>query len=159
MARDHALIFVSIWEDPDFVALKSGEQSAYFKLISSRDISYCGVLPYLPKRIARLAADTTERQIVQAMARLADARFVVIDHDTDELLVRSYVRHDGILKMPNVVRAMNKAWERVHSEHLRQVIYEETVRAIDEQFPTELPKGLRDALAEGFAEPFLEGIG
>lgn len=56
MARDHARIYTSIWDDPDFLALGESEQLTYLKLVSSPDVTWCGVLPLLPQRPGRLAS-------------------------------------------------------------------------------------------------------
>lgn len=128
MARDHARLLVSIWGDSDFTALKSSSQLAYFALISSRDLSWCGVAPYLPRRLSGIASDFSERKAREGFAELEARRFAVVDRSTDELLVRSYVRHDGILKQPNVTKAMVKAIDRVHSTALVGVIYDELAR-------------------------------
>lgn len=158
MSRDYAKLYVSLADDDDFLSLNSHSQWLYTWLCLSRDLSYCGVLPYLPKRFVPLASDMTERKTVAAFRELSDKRFVVIDRSTDEVLVRSYVRRDGFLRIPNVVRAMNKAFDRVHSEEIREVVYEELARALDETFPEAIPEPTAKALREGFAEPLVEGL-
>lgn len=40
MARDHARIYLSIWESTDFTGLTISEQWTYFALISSPDLSW-----------------------------------------------------------------------------------------------------------------------
>ena len=52
MAREHAILIVSIWDDPDFIALEAMQQTVFFSLIANRDLSWCGVAPYLPKLTA-----------------------------------------------------------------------------------------------------------
>ena len=132
MARDHARILVSIWSDPDFTALDPAEQHAYLMLLSSPDLSYCGVLDLVPERYAGRAAGLTTRRFRAALDGLAKRRFVVVDDRTGEVLVRSYVRHDGVLKVPNVAKAMTKALMRTHSAKLRQVVVDELARAMRE---------------------------
>lgn len=129
MAREHARIWVSIWEDQDFLDLEPIEQWVYFALCSNKDLSYCGVVDYVPERFMRLAKGLTKRRFTAALAVLRDANFVVVDERTVELLVRSYVRHDGILKVPNVAKAMVRALYRTHSRQLRDVVVAELVRA------------------------------
>lgn len=128
MARKHARLLLSIWDDADFTALAPTEQSVYFGIISSRDLSWCGVAPLLPQRLVRNAAGLTERKIASALDRLCKDRFVVIDRDTAELAVRTFVRHDEIMRQPNVVKAMATALDRVHSDRLRDVILDEVAR-------------------------------
>ena len=128
MARKHARLLLSIWDDDDFTRLTPVDQSIYFGIISSRDLSWCGVAPLLPQRLVRNAQGLTERRVAAALDRLARDRFVVIDRDTAELVVRTFVRHDEVMRQPNVVKAMATALDRVHSRRLRDVILEEVAR-------------------------------
>lgn len=161
MARDHARLLVSIWDDADWVALDSCTQLAYLSLVSSRDLSWCGVAPLLPKRIARNFADGTERKVRTSLGRLEAARFVVIDHDTAEVLVRSYVRHDGILKQPNVTKALVRALDRVHSDTLRDAVKDELGRLLGEEpdlrgwdtIRSEWPELFEELLTKGSRNP------
>lgn len=132
MARDHARLLVSIWADEDFTRLTSAQQLTYLSLISSPDLSWCGVLPLLPQRLALLSSDATERKVRANLTALEDRRFIVTDEVTAEVLVRSYVRHDNLLRQPNVVKAMVKALQRVHSDHLQEVVIGELARAFRE---------------------------
>ena len=132
MAGDHRRISLDIWDDNDWTSLTSAQQIAYLTLITSRDLSWCGVLPYLPARYALLAKDWTERKFIAAITGLEAGRFLIVDRTTAEILVRSYVRHDGLLKQPNVTKALVKAYERVHSEHLRGAIRVELARLLSE---------------------------
>lgn len=129
MARDHARIYVEIWDDPDFVALESDPQLAYLKLISHKDLSWCGVADYVPSRFTKRTRGLTERRFKAALATLRAGRFVLIDEVTAEILVRSYVRHDGLLKQPNVSKAMVKAVHRIHSDDLKYAVIDELIRA------------------------------
>lgn len=122
MARDHARVGIDIWDDEDWTALTSTQQLAYLTLISSQDLSWCGVLPYIPARFALLSADMTERKFARAMADLEVGRFLIIDRMTAEVLVRSYVRHDGLVKQPNIMKALVRAYGKVHSDTLRDAV-------------------------------------
>lgn len=125
MARKHARLLVSIWSDEDWLCLSSMQQTTYLALLGSVDLSWCGVAPLLPQRLVGKSADmTNERKVRSCLDALqADpGRFVVIDESTGELLVRTYVRHDEILKQPNVTKAMAKAIEKVHSPRIHQAI-------------------------------------
>lgn len=128
MARKHARLMLSIWDDREFTALSPTEQVVYFGLCSSRDLSWCGVAPLLPKRLVRNARGLTERKVSAALERLSHDRFIVVDTDTDELAVRTFIRHDEVMKQPNVVKAMAEALKRVHSDRLHEVIVDELAR-------------------------------
>ena len=158
MAREHTKIYLSVWDDDDFTALSAHQQWTYWALCMSPDLSYCGVLPNLPKRTAALASDQNPRKVQAALEVLARQRFIVMDDETDEVLVRAHIRRDGVLKQPNIIRAMNKAFDKVRSEALRKVICEEVARAIEEGFPEGFAEPFAKAFAEGFAHDLIEGL-
>lgn len=94
MARSYANIATAIWRDDDFCALSATEQQAYFLLITQPDISAAGVLTMALTRWASRVKDATRDSFRATLEGLQDHRFVVIDDETDELLVRSFVRWD-----------------------------------------------------------------
>lgn len=129
MARDHARIHVSIWHNPDFRALSASAQHAYFTIISQPGLSYAGVLDYFPTRIAALSAGNTPRRVAEAVTKLHTSRFIIVDERTAELLVRTYVRHDGVLGRVNMGKAVARAYGRVMSLDLRRCILTELAKA------------------------------
>lgn len=129
MARDHARIKVAIWADPEFRALGWQQQYAFFMLLSQPRVSYCGVLEYLPRRYASMAADLTVDEVEKSIGGLQEKRFVLLDEDTEELLIRSYVRHDELLKMANPAKAMAKDYAQILSASHREAILKELQRA------------------------------
>lgn len=131
MARKHARLLVSIWRDPDWLDLTCYQQVTYLSVLSSPDLSWCGVAPHLPQRFVG-SSDGTLRRTVDAIKALDDARFLILDRETDEICVRSFVRHDDILKQPNVAKAMVDALGRVHSDTIRDAICQELCRAYAE---------------------------
>ena len=155
--RQFAVLRLSIWDDPDFAGLTADQQLVYIMAISSPDLSYAGVFPLLTQRFTRIS-DLTDRRVRNALDALAQKRYLVIDRETGEVCVRTYIRHDGVLKQPNVVRAMNKAYEKVHSGLIRETIRDEVAKALGEGFPQGFPQGLSKALEEGFAKDLLEGL-
>lgn len=128
MARDHARFQLSIWHDPDFRALPLEAQHAYMTVISQPGLSYVGVIDYIPSRIASLTAGHTVRRVSAAIRALSDSRFVIVDRDTAELLVRTYVKHDGVLDRTNMGKAVARAFTKVMSLHLRDSILEELAK-------------------------------
>lgn len=125
MAREYAKIKVSIWSDPDFVRLAMASQHAYFTLVSQAKLNYCGVMDYLPARLATLCPDHDESSIDHAIKVLETDRFAIVDRSTSELLVRSFIRHDGLLSMPNMTKALLKDFGSVISEPLRDAVTRE----------------------------------
>lgn len=133
MARDHARIKTSIWADPDFLALRVAEQHAYFMLASNLGLSRCGVITYIPARFEHLAADLTAVKLRKAIDGLRDTHFAVIDERTQEILVRSYVRHDGVLDRVNMGKATGTAFEAVVSRRIKDAIGHEMARLMKER--------------------------
>ena len=179
MAREHARILTRIWSDAEFCALPIAEQRLYFQLLSQKNLSQAGVLPLQVRKLARGSAETTEEDVVATLKQLEAARFVFVDADTEEVLIRSFIRNDGVLKMPNVFKAALRAATTVESPLLREVLAEELRRtrrkdalAVAEELsptasetlpepipnPSEtLPEPLK--VREGFPEPQGEGEG
>lgn len=133
MARDHARILTAIWEDPDFLALKVAEQHAFFMLVSNLGLSRCGVITYIPARFDHLAVDLTTPKLRKAIDGLTAGRFAVVDDRTQELLVRSYVRHDGVLDRLNMGKATGTAFEAVVSSDIRAAVGVELARHMKEK--------------------------
>lgn len=130
LSRREARVFTSIWKDEDFAALPRSAQWFYFFLLSQPDLSYCGVVPLRPGRWVRKAADLTLDGIAADMAVLAGGErpFVVADEETGEVFVRSLIRHDGIWKMPNIMKAARDAAETVESPVIRAALLAELER-------------------------------
>jgi len=123
MARTAALIKASIWDvGSDFRKLSSNAQRLYMLLLSQPQITNCGVLPYTPERWARMAGDDTLDQVTAAADELAAARYVLVDHGTRELLIRTFIKHDRILEQPNLVKAAQREFQQIESDTLRDAI-------------------------------------
>jgi hypothetical protein len=148
MSRDHARIQTAIWSDPDFRALPERAQRMYFLALSQPRLSYCGVLDYMPSRLAKFAGDSTARTVASGVGILETRGFVIVDQETSELLLRSFVRHDGLLDLPNVTKAMVKDYWSVLSDEVRKVIAGELSRAFDEQPERKGWRGLAEASPE-----------
>ncbi|TCO47324.1 hypothetical protein [Actinocrispum wychmicini] len=151
MARDHARIDVSIWDDPDFLELSCQAQRLYFLLLSQRELSYSGLLPMRLRRWASRSRSTTVEAITAALAELDAARFVVCDHDAEEVLIRSLIRNDGIYKQPNVLAGALREAFLITSPVLRAALASELRR-----LPTEVvgagPEMAAVALVAGVTE-------
>ncbi len=159
MAREHARILLSVWEDDDFLALRALDQWTYFALLSHRDLSWCGVSPLLPQRYAALATDMTASKASTSLRNLERARFVVVDHDTAEIAARTFVRHDGIMKKPNVLIAAIKAFNKVHSQPIRDALQQEFARAYAEGFPRGFGEQFRKSFGRSFPQQLPEPFG
>lgn len=157
MSRDHGRIYTRIWADPDFRALNRDPQRLYLLLISQANLSYCGGLDYIPRRLCTLSKDETEETLQEAMNGLEKAKFIVADYLMDELLVRSFVRHDGLLGSPNMTKAMLKDRAALLSDNLRNVVDFELRRAYSEDPKAKGWTGFKQAEPELFKQVSAKG--
>lgn len=132
MARSEARIFTAVWADDEFRALSRNAQGLYFFLLSQPDLAYDGVLALRERKWSRAAEGLTEENVISDLARLAAARFVVVDEETEEVLVRTLIRSDGIYRQPNLLLAAKKHLPLVESKKIREALAEELVRILRE---------------------------
>lgn len=128
MARGHGRILTSIWEDSDFLKLDEREQRFYLFLISQPNLNHAGLLPLTLRRWSRKANGLTSADVEKRLHSLDDARFIVMDDDTEELLIRSFVRNDGVWKQPKVMGAMVSGAMEISSRRLRRALLAEVER-------------------------------
>lgn len=143
MARTHARILVSIWNDPHFMALAGDEQRLYLLLLSQPDVSLCGALSLRPKRWARCCPTDTTESVRTTLNRLADEGYVLVDEEVGEVWLRTFIKYDGLLKVPNMVKAMWKQFDQLISEPIRDAFLEQFDKLV----------------AEGMTKPRGEGVG
>lgn len=123
MARTHARIFSAIWSDPEWTSLTPGAQWLYQLILSQPKMTLTGCLDYKPVRWAKLAADTKPADIETWADELETRRYVVIDRETDELLVRTFVRHDSSYdRNSNLLKGIWRAWGAIESGNLRRIV-------------------------------------
>lgn len=128
MAREYARLRLDIWADEDFVALPSTSQWLYIRLLTHGKLSYCGVTDWRPGRLATSASDLTPTDLEMFALPLELGDFLVIDRATEECLVRSFVKHDGLMDKWNLAAAMAKAVAAVSSHPLRGVVVHELAK-------------------------------
>jgi hypothetical protein len=125
MARDHGRVLVQIWNDPDWIQLSEAAQRAYILALSQPDLSYAGVLATRYKRWSGFARDSSVAKIKRAIRELEESEFVMVDDDTEEMWIRTFVKHDGILGYPNVTKAMVKAYRAIQSHAIKEAFVDE----------------------------------
>ncbi|MYW96023.1 hypothetical protein G3I59_36820 [Amycolatopsis rubida] len=151
MARDHARINLSIWHDEEFINLSLAAKLLYLQLVSQPRLSYAGVLDLAAKRWARPHPDLSLTEIRAALSELDAARFVVIDQETEELLVRSFIRNDELFKQPNVLRGALRVAFDIESPILRAALATE-LRRLPVDITGPAPSATADALEAGARE-------
>lgn len=167
MARTRAMILTSIWQDPDFVALKPAAKLVYLALLSQPDVSHLGVLSVAYGRWAR-ALNGSAQWVRECVEELAAARFVIIDPDAEQLLIRSFMRNDGVARQPNVLQAAATSIGSVASAKIADALLDELARIEVEEITEKTApivaamkvqlKTLGEGFPEPFAEPFPEGF-
>lgn len=133
MARNFARISTALWGDEDFKSLTSEAQRCYVIALSQPGLSLVGVVPYQPRRWATFAADSTEGKIRRAVDELEAVEYILVDRDTEELLVRSFMRHDRSLSYTNTSKGVANAYHHVASPVLRRAIRAELRRLFSEK--------------------------
>lgn len=123
MARSYANIRMNMWSDEDWRSLSGAAKLLYITLLCHNTLNYAGVADWRPGKLAPLIDSRWTADTVRAAAEeLSRAYFVVISEESEEILIRSFVKHDGLLKQPKMVQAMTSAFGSIASLELRQVL-------------------------------------
>lgn len=101
-------------------------------LLSQSDLAHDGVLALRERRWARLAAGLTVADVQKGIVELSASGFVVVDEDTEELLIRSFIRRDKVYRQPNVLRAAADHLPLVSSPLIRCALLTELRRVAGE---------------------------
>jgi hypothetical protein len=133
MAREHARIQTAIWLDDDFLDLTPEAQHLYLVVTTQMSLNFCGVTAWHPGRISQLAHGWTVAKVESAAAELSTGLYLVIDEVTGEVLVRSFIRNDGLLASPNIAKAMFRKFSEIGSRAIRGVVVHELNRLHDEE--------------------------
>lgn len=119
MANAAALIDESLWRrDRDFQQLPRLAQCTFLQLLSTKDVDCAGVLTLNVDVLAKGCDELTLEQLWHDLKTLEQARFVFVDTDTDELLIRSYARRVSA-RSPNAYKAALRVAKLVASPKLR----------------------------------------
>ncbi|MCH5645137.1 hypothetical protein [Gordonia sp. ABSL49_1] len=148
--KDHARVNLTIWGDDDWLDLTPPAQHLYLVLWSSPGLSYCGAGEWKPARIAQRANGWGLAAIERAAAELSSRLFLLIDTDTEEFLLRSWIKHDGLWKQPNMSVSMANARADLASRVLRGAVVWE-VKKLHRECP-DMSGWKRDALVDLLAQ-------
>lgn len=143
MARTYGKIHTRIWRDPDYKALTHSEQWLYEALISQSDLSLCGLILYRPGRWSKLASDVSHDDVHNLLLLLEEKRYLCIDWDTEEVLIRSFSRNDGGAKHGKILIGIKAAIKEIESDSLRNTAASELQRALTEESSDPDPDGNR----------------
>ena len=121
---NHARTNRAIWGDDDWLDLSPMAKLVYFTLTTSPDLTLCGGHEWNATRLRERIGGTVA-DIEAAGKELERELFVLIDHDTSEALVRSWMKHDGLCRSPNMTIAAARARLRLSSRRLKGVVVHE----------------------------------
>lgn len=160
MAGSFRQIGTNIWAEESIRSLTRDQQRAYLLVYTQPELSRCGVLPFRTRRLGKLAADDSPKTLRKALAGLERTRHIVVDEDAEELFLRTFVRHDGLLAQPQVVAAMVSDYHLIESGIIRTAFLSELRRIWDlDDLPDNQRRGLRLALGEHDNDRFTDKIG
>lgn len=126
MARLFMRLQSRIWDDEDdFVDLSVEAQRLYAFLGSQSNLNHAGMLPVTLRRWATKAKNLTAPELEKQLYELENARFIILDLDREELLIRTHIRNDGVYKQPRVMGAAVSDAMEITSKKLRAALVEE----------------------------------
>lgn len=122
MARDRANIRVDMWADTDVRCLSLGAQHLYMLILTHSSLTYAGVADWRPGRLAALTSGRTGAEVERDARELQAGHFIYADENTEEVMVRSFLRHDGVIKHPRLKVSMANDYAGIASTPIREFI-------------------------------------
>lgn len=125
MARDRANLRTDMISDDDYRKLTRDEQWLYSTLLIHPTLSYAGIADWRPGRLAAIAAETTAEDVRRIGQGLQEKYFIYVDEETEEVFIRTFVKHDGLLKQYRLPISMANDYAGISSQEIREFfIYE-----------------------------------
>lgn len=127
--RSHGRFDSSAWrDDDDWRSLPVDAQWLYMAMISQSDLTLAGVLHISRRRWSKLAADIDVGRLNEAIKTCSDRRFIVVDEDTEEVLVRSFARRETQWSNSRRVGGLRSAVEMIQSGVILDALQAELAR-------------------------------
>jgi len=120
-----------LWTEDSVKDLSVHQQWLYTLLRHSTDANRCGVIPWRPARIAKLASDGNPVLVRKTGRQLVTTRHLVLDEDWEEVMVRTFIRHERILRLPYVAAQLTRDFADLASPTIRIVVLSELRRMWD----------------------------
>lgn len=159
--RPFAKFYRAIWADDEFKSLDSGPQRMFMLLLSQPTITLAGTMPLQVNKWSRLATDTPSELLREHLAALTERCFVVVDEDTEELLIRTVMKNDTLWnRSPKTQLGVLRHCLKVESPLIRLTLADEiesclsmftTANDVDQQAHTAL-SALREHASEHGSE-------
>jgi hypothetical protein len=130
--RPFARFYRDSWQDDEWRSLDRDAQHAYWLLLSQATITLAGTMPLQMTKWSKMYADGTPDGLARSLALLDERCFIVVDHDTEELLIRTLMRNDT-LRNPSFKTQLGAIRHalKVESHCIRLVLADEMERGID----------------------------
>jgi hypothetical protein len=125
MARSEARLQFGVFGGLKGLSLEA--KVLYFAVLVEPNVNQAGAGPL---RLG-LWAKSTEIPLgaaEKALRELDEERFVIVDDETEEFLIRTFIRNDGVVNQPNVLWAAVRAAVLIRSPRLRGVLAKELRR-------------------------------
>lgn len=154
MARDYSKTNFGLWQDADWRSLPWPAQHVYKMFWEHPGLSYCGVVDWRPLKMLGWGQGWDKDFFLEVTDCLRARYFLVVDEETEECLVRSWVRWDGLMKQPRLATSFTKAYAEAGSVTLRGVVVDE-MKKLHEREP-DLAGWAKPDVQQMFAEPAIE---
>jgi hypothetical protein len=140
MRRTHARLLVRRTRDPEWIALSPLASWLYGELLLTPEITSVGTLTLLPRQWAKRNVGTnvitmTEEIVWSLVEELTDSRHILVDYDTDEVMIRTFLRNDGLATNYTALLSVCSAVDVVRSPRLREALATELERVLRELPP------------------------
>lgn len=128
MPREYGQLRHDLWNDDDFRALTVPAQHLYMVLVSDPKLTYCGVTGWHAGKLSQRSAENSGYHTAVAAMELADRFMIVIDEETEEVALRSFLRHEPVMSNPRLAVTMTKDFATIASNKIRASIVHELNR-------------------------------
>lgn len=143
--RNYGRFTTGIFRDEDFRALTAAEQGVYFLLGLQPEMTAAGTLSLTLRRWASMSAGMTRDELAEHLSVLADKGHIVVDFDTEELLIRKFIKWDGGIENSKRQPVVREAACAIESKRIRHAIALELVKLGHRDMASEV---CRDALPD-----------
>jgi hypothetical protein len=124
--RQFGKLHMRFHADPAWRALTSDAQWLYSHLLSQPMTNGAGVTPLQITKWSKGAADMTLERIQRAVEVLTEREFLIVDYDTEEVLLRSFIADDTpTAGTPHVLKGAINRSLLVQSVEIRRALVKE----------------------------------
>jgi hypothetical protein len=154
-SRIYGKLPIANWRDTEWVSLTVDGQWLYHYLVSQPTTDGAGVFPIQTRKWSKGAVGMTVERVNVAAKLLVERHRIVVDHDTEEGLLRTFIRDDNA--GANIFKGQLGCAVQVQSPMLRAVLLSEIV-LLERTFTTkeqELIDQLEASIPVGLLTPTL----